>query len=269
MNVPPGNSGKLERSVGRSAFGADAPGYHDARSGYPDELFSYLSKLAVPNPRILEIGAGTGHATEGLLTLAPRELTIVEPDPRLCQFLQDRFSSGSTQVVCGTFPDTDVEGPFGLIACAAAFHWMEPVSALAKIRSMLAPGGTWAMWWNCYFGHGEPDAFGERVSQILEAHKVPLPPSYAGRLHYSLDVEHHVSQLEQCGFREAKHRIFRSHRILDASQARALYQSFSFIRVLEAAARKCILDEIGILVDADFGGQAESIVVTSLFSATH
>src|SRR3546814_814536 len=119
MDVPPGNSGKLDRLVGRSAFGADATGYHDARSGYPDELFSYLSRLAVPNPRILEIGAGTGHATQGLLTLGPSRLTVVEPDPRLCQFLQDRFSSSNSHVVCGTFPGVDVEGPFDLIACAA------------------------------------------------------------------------------------------------------------------------------------------------------
>lgn len=269
MDVPPGNSGKLDRLVGRSAFGADATGYHDARSGYPDELFAHLAQLTMADARILEIGAGTGLATQGLLTLTPRQLTIVEPDPRLCRFLQDRFSSSKSHVVCGTFPDADVEGQFDLIACAAAFHWMEPASALAKIRSILAPGGTWAMWWNCYFGHGEPDAFGERVLQILDAHEVPLPPSYAGRLHYSLDVEHHVGQLEQCGFREVKHHIFRNHRVLDAGQAKALYQSFSFIRILEEATRKSVLDEIGALVETDFGGQAESIVVTSFFSARH
>ena len=256
MNVPPGNSGKLDRLVGRSAFGADATGYHDARSGYPDELFTHLARLATSGPRIFEIGAGTGLATQGLLTLGPSRLTVIEPDPRLCQFLQGRFSSSNSEVVCGTFPDTDVEGQFDLIACAAAFHWMEPVSALAKIRSILAPDGTWAMWWNCYFGHAEPDPFGECVLRILEAHEVLLPPSYAGRRHYSLDVEHHVGQLEQCGFREVRHRIFRNQKELDASQARALYQSFSFIRVLEESTRKSILDEIGLLVDADFGGRA-------------
>lgn len=269
MNVPPGNSGELDRLVGRSAFGADATGYHDARSGYPDELFAHLARLVSSGPRILEIGAGTGLATQGLLTLAPRRLTIVEPDPRLCQFLQDRFSSGNSQVVCGTFPEAGVEGQFDLIACAAAFHWIEPVPALAKIQGMLAPGGTWAMWWNCYFGHGEPDQFGECVLRILEAHEVPLPPSYAGRRHYALDVEHHVGQLEQCGFREVRHRIFRNQKELVASQARALYQSFSFIRVLEESTRKSVLDEIGMLVETDFGGRAESIVVTSLFSARH
>lgn len=132
---------------------------------------------------------------------------------------------------------------------------------------MIVPGGAWAMWWNCYFGQGEPDTFGERVLQILEAHEVALPPSYAGRLHYSLDVGRHISLLEQCGFREVKHRIFRSHRFLDAGQARALYQSFSFIRILEETTRKGVLDEIGMLVETDFDGQADSMVVTSFYSA--
>ena len=169
MNVPSGNLDNLDRSVGRSAFGIDANGYHDARSGYPDELFADLTRLTAPNPRILEIGAGTGLATQGLLTLAPRRLTLVEPDPRLCDFLQDRFSFSGSNVVCGAFPDAAVAGQFDLIACAAAFHWMEPVAALARIRQLLAPGGTWTMWWNCYFGHGEPDPFGDRISQIFEA----------------------------------------------------------------------------------------------------
>lgn len=265
MAITPGDSSRLDRLVGRSAFGIDAAGYHDARSGYSSEIFALLTRLVAAGPRILEIGAGTGHATEGLLKLSPSQLTIVEPDPRLCQFLQSRFASIKPHVVCGAFPDTDVEGPFDLIACAAAFHWLEPKSALARIRSLLAPDGVWAMWWNCYFGHGEPDPFGESILRILETHEVALPPSYAGRLHYALDADHHVSQLEQCGFREPRHHIFMRYRSMDARQAQALYQSFSFIRVLEDPVRKRIMDEIRILIEADFGGRADVVVVTSLY----
>lgn len=267
MNTTPGDSDRLKRLVGRSAFGIDATGYHDARSGYSSEVFAHLARLTDAGSRILEIGAGTGLATEGLLKLSPRELTIIEPDPRLCQFLEGRFASSKPDVVCGAFLDAEVEGPFDLIACAAAFHWLEPVSALARIRGLLAPDGLWAMWWNCYFGHGQPDPVGESILRILERHNIPLPPSYAGQLHYSLDAEHHVGQLEQCGFRAPAHHIFKRRRTLDAGQAQALYQSFSFIRVLEEPVRQRIMDEIRILIETDFGGQADGIVVTSLYLA--
>lgn len=267
MNTTPGDSGRLKRLVGRSAFGTDATGYHDARSGYSSEVFDHLARLTGAGSRILEIGAGTGLATEGLLKLSPRELAIIEPDPRLCQFLQDRFASSKPDVVCGAFPDTEIEGPFDLIACAAAFHWLEPVSALNRIRGLLAPDGVWAMWWNCYFGHGEPDPVGECILRILERYNIALPPSYNGRLHYSLDARHHVEQLEQCGFRDPTHHVFIRRRTLDVAQAQALYQSFSFIRVLEEPVRKRIMKDIRILFETDFGGQANGTVVTSLYLA--
>ena len=140
MSNPPDNSGQLDRLVGRSAFGIDAAGYHMARSGYSGELFEHLAMIAAPGPRILEIGAGTGLATEGLLRCSPSLLTLVEPDPRLCEVLADRFSGQGADVICGTFPETIPQGKYDLIACAAAFHWMEPALALAGVPMTNMPG---------------------------------------------------------------------------------------------------------------------------------
>jgi phosphatidylethanolamine/phosphatidyl-N-methylethanolamine N-methyltransferase len=45
------------------------------------------------NPRIVEIGAGTGRLTQGLLKngLAPENLCVIELDPAMHQFLQENF----------------------------------------------------------------------------------------------------------------------------------------------------------------------------------
>lgn len=267
MNAPSGGPDNLDRSVGRSAFGVDPSGYDGARSGYPEELFDHLSNRSAANPRILEIGAGTGLATQGLKRCQPRELTLVEPDPRLCSFLRQCSFGVESKVVCGPFPEARIEGPFDLITCAAAFHWMEPAAALSRIQELLAPGGIWAMWWNCYFGHGEPDPFGEAVTQILDAHNVSLPPSYRGRRHYALDTALQIGQLEAGGFRDIEHRIFITHRILNAGQARALYETFSFIQALPHDTQASIFGELTELVESEFSGNAQSIVVTSMFSA--
>lgn len=268
MSVPPVSTASLERQVGRSAFGVDAQAYDDARSGYPVELFELLASRTVPEPRVAEIGSGTGLASEGLLGLAPIHLTMIEPDPRLCIFLEQRFARPDTRIICAPFPDVNIEGKFDLIACAAAFHWMEPVPALAKVKSLLAPGGVWAMWWNSYFGHGEADAFTEQVSQILLEERVILPPSYVGRKHYAFDAEHHISTLRDAGLGKTEHVVFQSPRVYTATQACDLYRSFSFIHVLDDDKQKKILDRIAQTVEGEFGGVAPSLYATSLFAST-
>lgn len=265
MSVPPVNAVPMDRQVGRSAFGVDAKGYDEARSGYPAELFDVLANRTVPEPRVAEIGSGTGLASDGLFGLSPSRLTMIEPDPRLCTFLEQRFSRPDARVICAPFPDAEIEGEFDLIACAAAFHWMDPVLALAKVKSLLAPGGVWAMWWNSYFGHGEPDAFAEEVSQILLEEGVVLPPSYHGTKHYAFDVDHHISTLRKAGFLEIEHVVYRTPRAFTASRARELYQSFSFVRALEDSRQKRVLDRIAATVDGEFGGIAPSLFATSLF----
>lgn len=268
MSVPPVSPTSLERQVGRSAFGGDAQAYDDARSGYPAELFELLASRSVPRPRIAEIGAGTGLASQGLFELSPSQLTMIEPDPRLCVFLEHRFTRTDSRVVCAPFPDVDIEGPFDLIACAAAFHWMEPVPALAKVKSLLAQNGVWAMWWNSYFGHGEADPFAEQVVRILLEEGVVLPPSYIGSKHYAFEAEYHISMLRDAGFDRIEHTVFRAPRVFTASQARELYQSFSFIRVLPDINQIKILDRIAAIVEGEFGGSAPSLYATSLFVGT-
>jgi SAM-dependent methyltransferase len=265
VSVPPVRPTSLARQVGRSAFGIDAQAYDEARSGYPTELFDLLASRTVPEPRVAEIGSGTGLASAGLFGLSPVQLTMIEPDPRLCTFLEQRFASPETRIICAPFPEVDIEGKFDLIVCAAAFHWMEPVPALAKVRSLLAPGGVWAMWWNSYFGHGEADAFADKVSRLLFDKGVVMPPSYRGAKHYAFDSEHHISTLRDAGFSENEHVVFRTPRAFTPSEARELYQSFSFIRVLPNIDQMTILERIAAIVEDEFGGSAPSLYATSLF----
>lgn len=268
MNAPSDDPPSLDRQVGRSAFGVDAEGYHRARPGYPPALYEYLFGRTVASPRILEIGAGTGIASEGLLAGKPALLDLVEPDPALCAMLESRFAAKQVGVVSGGFLEASIAGPYDLIACASAFHWMEPEPALKRIAGLLAPGGIWAMWWNCYLAHGDPDPLAERVMAVLAEERVALPPSFRRDGHYALDVDGQCDVLAGAGFVDIEHCLFRTPRALDPGQARGLYESFSFIRVLAPPTRARVLDRIENIVQTDLGGSAASVVVTSLFSAS-
>ena len=78
----------MARAEGRTAFGIDAAGYHAGRMGYPDELFDALFARCDAAPDILEIGAGTGHATLALLTQDTASLLAIEPDLALVEYLR-------------------------------------------------------------------------------------------------------------------------------------------------------------------------------------
>jgi SAM-dependent methyltransferase len=260
-------SGPLDRAVGRSAFGGEAELYDHARSGYAPALFEHLARRAVPAPRILEIGAGTGLATQGLLQCRPVRLTLVEPDDRLCRFLVDKFGPSGAEVVCGTFPEANVEGPFDLITCAAAFHWMDPVSALARVRTLLAPGGVWVMWWNCYFGHGD-GKFSTRMADLMAEHDIALPPSYRGTRHYALDTDHHTATLTKAGYSGIEHFVLHETVQSDSAEVQALFQTFSFISTLPEVRRARVLERIAESVETEFGGRAPMVVATALYSAT-
>lgn len=261
--------GVLDRRVGRSIFGHDAGLYDRARSAYPPALYDALAARVPERPRILEIGAGTGLATAGLLALDPSRLVLVEPDAGMAALLAKRFAPPVAEVMCRPFLEAPEEGSFDLVACAAAFHWLDPEPALARIAELLAPLGCCALWWNSYFGHGLPDPFGDTVLAMLLSEEVALPPSYVQGRHYAFDQAHHLGVLRGAGFAAVENSVYSVKRHVDATAARELFATFSFIEVLGAPERGRILDLIGKIVDRDFDGRAEMTCATSLFAASH
>ncbi len=256
---------QLSRESGRAAFGSDAAGYHAARSGYPPELYGHVFEHVPAQPRALEIGAGTGLVTEELLQRGVAAMTVVEPDPALVAFLAGRLPDTRLALVNAAFPDNGIVGPFDLIVCAAAFHWLEPVSAMARVRDLLAPRGTWAMWWNSYRNTAHGDALADAVTPLLKG--IALPPSDSLHGHYSLDQALHRRTLTEAGFARVDYRLFRTERMLSTAQVLALYQTYSYIRLLDSGRRARFLDALADIVETRFAGQAPNLILTPLYRA--
>lgn len=256
----------LDRGVGASVFGSNAAGYHRARLGYPPALFEAIAARVPPGARVLEVGPGTGLATRDLLDrLDAGALLAVEADPGMASHLAATVDDPRLIVVTAGFAEADPRGPFDLICAAASFHWLEPVSALAKMRMLLRPGGTVALWWNTYRQRGA-DAFADAVTPLLDG--LTLPPSEGAEGHYSLDVALHRDTLARAGFVAFQDRLFRRERQLDTAQVRALYATYSYIRALPDARREAVLDAIAALADDRFGGKVPNVVLTALYLAS-
>ncbi len=259
-----GTPASLPRSAGRSAFGKDPDGYHNARSGYPEGLFAAIARRSRCRT-ILEIGAGTGLATRDLLNLSAERLLAIEPDPALAEYLRRQIDDPKVEVRAQGFGDGPIGETFDLVAAASSFHWLEPKAALRDIRTALEPGGLVALWWNSYRQPNSDDPFADAVSHLLD--DVALAPSETRHGHYSLDESFHRRQLAEAGFGEIEFEIFRSERWIDASGARALFASYSFVSALPAERREQLLAGVERVVEDRFGGRCPNQVISALYTA--
>lgn len=135
----------------RTTFNEDEYNYDKARPDYPDELFedifSYIDLSE--NSNVLEIGIGTGQATLPFLNNGCN-VTAVELGDKLAKYCQNKFSEFSNfKIINSDFITADLpENSFDLIYSATAFHWIPKDGGYAKIKSLLKPDGTVALFWN-------------------------------------------------------------------------------------------------------------------------
>ncbi len=262
----PDTPDRLLREDGRAAFGDGAAGYHAVRSGYPGELFDHLKARAAPIDAILEIGPGSGLATDALLQWPVQRYVGVESDASFVEFLQQRFPDPHVEFVCAPFP-TSLTGTFDLAVCAAAFHWLDPQASLAALHSLLRPGGLWAMWWNSYLDETPDNPFACAAMTLMRGRGVRFPPSFGVDRHVSLERDRQVALLAANRFRDTEVSQWHHRRTLDPAAAREFFASFSFVRLLPTAERQALLAALGELVAGAFGGEAEILVATTCYSA--
>jgi SAM-dependent methyltransferase len=136
-------------------FSRKVADYVASRPDYPAALFACLDAAAPagppgqPAPLWLDVGAGTGLLTRGLLALG-RPVLAVEPsdemraaaDQALGALPGYRSAAGRAEAL--PVPDACA----GMITAAQAFHWFDIPKARAECQRVLAPGGQVALIWN-------------------------------------------------------------------------------------------------------------------------
>jgi SAM-dependent methyltransferase len=259
----------FQRVEGRRVFGSVADAYDAARPGYPDrvdELLRARCRLG-PSSRVLEIGAGTGHATKQLVR-SGASVVAIEPDDAMAERLRAGLAwTPELEVVVAAVEDVELApSSFDLAVAATSFHWLDPERSLPKIASALVPGGWLALWWNVFGDPDRPDPFHEATEPLLRS-LVPSPGAGAGRVEYGLDVDARRRELSSNGFRDVEHEAVRWTLSLDASQTRRLYSTFSNIARLPGGQRAWVLDELGRIATMEFGDHVECPMVTPIYTA--
>jgi SAM-dependent methyltransferase len=260
----------LHRSFGREAFGGDPANYDSARPPYPEATWQALRNRAGLRPGIdiLEVGAGTGLATRHLLAHDPQSLVAIEPDRRLAEYLKSTIPDGRLAVIAEPFETTGlVDTSFDLVACATAFHWLEPMPALERMRSLLRRGGHVALWWNVFGEPGREDAFHEATAHLFTGH--PTSPSGGGTvaLPFGLDAEARLADFATAGLIADRPEVFRWTLPLSTDAMRRLYATYSNVTALTPDERERLLDGLAEVAERQFGGVVERNLTTAIYTA--
>lgn len=128
------------------SFGPAAAAYDRFRPGYPAEAVEWAVGNAAPPVRVVDLGAGTGLLSRGLLELG-HQVVPVEPDEEMRAQLA-RATPGTTALAGSAeqipLPDAEADA----VVAGQAYHWFDPERAHAEVARVLQPGGTFAVLWN-------------------------------------------------------------------------------------------------------------------------
>jgi SAM-dependent methyltransferase len=137
-----------DRSTRSRSFEAAAAEYERHRPEYPQEGLRWAGEQfgLEPGARVLDVGAGTGKLTRGLVALG-FEVVAVEPGASMLQQLRSAVPEaealeGPAESI--PLPDESVEGVFA----GQAYHWFDRGRALPELHRVLSPGGGLALLWN-------------------------------------------------------------------------------------------------------------------------
>jgi SAM-dependent methyltransferase len=182
------------------------------RPRYCPEVFADLAAYAElgPDKRVLEIGPGTGQATEPVLDTGCRYLGV-ELGEHLAAVMRRKFGGRENfSLICDDFVTCDLSGAqFDLIYSAATIQWIDEEIAFPRVLSLLRPGGVLAMMLTKADYRTPNPALYEKIQEAYSAYFHPNQP-YTRRFGYTNAPDY--------GFTAFEKREYHSRRVFTADE---------------------------------------------------
>jgi SAM-dependent methyltransferase len=177
---------------------------------YYREVIGWAGTLVPENPRIVDLGAGTGTGTIALARHLPSAaLTAVDVDEEMLAHLRHRVAeAGVGERVRTVQADLDSDwpelGPADLVWASASMHHLaDPARTLGQVREVLRPGGVFMITELDGFPRFLTDPAGAAVEERCQAELARL--RLEGGLHMGEDWG---SRLKVAGFELVGEREF-------------------------------------------------------------
>lgn len=209
----------------RTAFDSDAANYDRVRPRYCPQLFEEVIRAAgiTSSSRVLEIGPGTGQATDPFIQLGC-SVMAVELGEHLADYLREKYADRSNLTVWqGDFLEFPEESTYDLVYSATAFHWIPREQGFAKVMRLLKPGALLALFWNHPIVGG--NAAEEQTVQAIYR-KFDRDAKGAKPFDGSSCAAYEQA-LQDAGFQNVRSRLFSGERVLTGEQYVQLMRSYS------------------------------------------
>jgi len=241
---------------GWDTYNRAADAYRAVRPAYPtavyDRIASYGSFLSA-DPRVLEIGAGSGQATRQMLRRGWRVVALEPGDDLAYAARADLGEFEHVEVRTSRFEDADlVDAGFDLVTAATAWHWVDPSVGLPKAARALRAAGTLAVWWNAHV----PDTTDPRwapIRQVYEdvaPHLARLAPLTPDRPDYDPVAELTASEW----FTHVEHHDFPFTATYTATEFLSLISTYASHRSLDVRTRELLHAALTDAIDTQLGG---------------
>jgi SAM-dependent methyltransferase len=182
------------------------------RPRYCDELFADVIEYANLNleKAVLEIGPGTGQATEPFLKTNCNYLAI-ELGEHLAEFTKNKFSSyDNFHIVNGDFEIYDFENQkFDLVYSAATIQWILEKIAFSRAFDLLKSGGALAMFMTYSDEKTSNEALFDEIQEVYQKY-FRVETKYTCNLNYNNVVNY--------GFTNFEYRDYKKVRVLNADE---------------------------------------------------
>jgi len=194
---------QLDRRAVAEAFDRASASYDAAaalQQRVRDELIQRLAELKHSPQRILDLGAGTGHASRALKRRYPKSLTVaadIAPGMLARAKRQSRWLRRFERVRADAYSLPFRSGSFDLVFSSLMLQWCDELDVVfAEIARVLKPGGVLLF---STFGPGTlselreawgaSDAPGNHVNHFFDPHALGSALMHAGLAEPVLDVD--------------------------------------------------------------------------------
>jgi ubiquinone/menaquinone biosynthesis C-methylase UbiE len=209
---------ELEQDEFRRVFDTIPEQFDKFRPRYSEELFAFLNERAGigPGKRVLELGPGTGQATEPVLRTGCEYHAIELGEHLYWKMLEKYGRLPNFNIVNDDFITHDFgDMKFDMIYSAATIQWIPQDIAFAKTFELLKPGGTLAMMLTSSEYKSDNEPLYEKIQALYDQYYKPDIPYTHGKFQYTAAPEY--------GYTEVERHEFKGKRVFNAEE----YVAFS------------------------------------------
>lgn len=196
----------------RKTFDLIPEAFDKYRPRYCSELFDELKAVCAlaPGKKVLEIGPGTGQATEPVLRTGC-DYTAIELGENFTALMQKKFGHYTNfRIFNGDFETFSFPAnEYDLVYSAATIQWIPEEIAFSKTYRMLKPGGHLAMFMTRSDEVSADPALRAEIDKVYDAH-FKVKQAYSCKLTYENVLNY--------GFRDLRYTEWKQVRRLTAEE---------------------------------------------------